>query len=265
MQTKRQQRESELHDQWAVKLDASELLVTETFESYTAFENQFILSQLGSLAGRRILDVGAGAGEASLYFAQKGAEVTAHDISKGQLEVLQEASKRLGLNIETVCGAAEELPFEDASFDIVYIGSVLHHVDFKRAVPEIKRVLKKGGTAVFIEPLTYNPVIEVYRRLADSMRTPDEVPLKKKDAVWIREQFEYSTWRHFGLSTLIVFLYIFFIERVSPNHDRYWKRVLRNAEKYRKFLKPFVKLDDGLRSVPGIKWLAWNIVIVGRK
>ena len=74
-------RETEFHDNWAVSTPVSEVTVRQCFEAPTAVENQFILQQMGSLVGKRVLDIGAGLGESSVYFALRGAEVTMVDIS----------------------------------------------------------------------------------------------------------------------------------------------------------------------------------------
>jgi ubiquinone/menaquinone biosynthesis C-methylase UbiE len=193
--TERQERERQLHDRWASGVVPDELLVEESFQAPTAQENCFILGFLGPLAGKRILDLGAGAGEASLYFASRGARVTALDISPAQLEVLSRAASTRGLAVEALAIPAEELPFPDQTFDIAYGNSVLHHVDCQRVIPEVRRVLKPGGRAAFIEPLAYNPLVRVYRRMGADIHTPDERPLRMLDIRWIMSQFRNSEHR----------------------------------------------------------------------
>jgi 2-polyprenyl-3-methyl-5-hydroxy-6-metoxy-1,4-benzoquinol methylase len=67
--------EMEFHNRWAKSIDIESLLVRESFESPSAFENHYALKELGPLAGKRILDLGCGAGESSVYFALQGADV----------------------------------------------------------------------------------------------------------------------------------------------------------------------------------------------
>ncbi len=78
-----QQREAEFHDQWANSTRIEDVLVRECFEAPTAMENQFILNRMGPLQGKRLLDIGAGLGESSVYFALKGAQVTTVDSRRG--------------------------------------------------------------------------------------------------------------------------------------------------------------------------------------
>ena len=66
-------REKEFHDDWAASKPACDALVRECFEAPTAVEKRFILSRMGSLEGKRVLDVGAGLGKPSVYLALRGA------------------------------------------------------------------------------------------------------------------------------------------------------------------------------------------------
>ena len=103
------------------------------------------------LAGRSVLEIGSGAGAHSAFFLRRGASVTAIDITPER--VAGTARKLTLLDGEGRCyqADAENLPFRDDSFDIVYSNGVLHHsVDTDRTVAEVFRVLKPGGLAVII-------------------------------------------------------------------------------------------------------------------
>src|SRR5882724_5884736 len=87
-------RETVFHDAWAAATKLDDVRVLECFEAPTALENCFILQKMGELAGKTILDIGAGLGESSVYFALKGARVTTTDISPMMVKtVLQLANK----------------------------------------------------------------------------------------------------------------------------------------------------------------------------
>jgi SAM-dependent methyltransferase len=121
---------------------------------------------LGPLrAYERSLEIGAGTGYFSLNMLQAGvvSDAVCIDISPGMLEALQENARRLELEVEAVACDAEELPFEDASFDLVFGHAVLHHLpNLDRAFGEFKRVLRPGGRLFFAgEPSRYGD------RLAD--------------------------------------------------------------------------------------------------
>jgi ubiquinone/menaquinone biosynthesis C-methylase UbiE len=105
------------------------------------------------------LEIGSGTGYFSLNLLQLGAiqSLTATDISAGMLKRLSNTAKTLGLEAETVETEAEELPFEDESFDLVFGHAVLHHIpDLDKAFAEFRRVLRPGGAIAFCgEPSRY--------------------------------------------------------------------------------------------------------------
>jgi SAM-dependent methyltransferase len=107
----------------------------------------------------RALEIGAGTGYFTLNMLRAGliGEATCSDISPGMLSTLQANAKGLGLKVKTKPADAERLPFEDASFDLVFGHAVLHHIpDLERAFAEFARVLAPGGTIVFAgEPSRY--------------------------------------------------------------------------------------------------------------
>jgi ubiquinone/menaquinone biosynthesis C-methylase UbiE len=117
---------------------------------------------LGGLDGARFrdgLEIGSGTGYFSLNLLQLGIleRLTATDISAGMLRRLADTAQTLGLEAETVATEAEQLPFEDESFDLVFGHAVLHHIpDMERALAEFKRVLRPGGAIAFCgEPSRY--------------------------------------------------------------------------------------------------------------
>lgn len=105
------------------------------------------------------LEIGAGTGYFTLNLLQLGAirRATVSDISPGMLSTLAETADRLGLAVDAVRAEAEELPFADGSFDLVFGHAVLHHIpDLDRAFAEFRRVLRPGGTIAFCgEPSRY--------------------------------------------------------------------------------------------------------------
>ncbi|MGO4300686.1 class I SAM-dependent methyltransferase [Leifsonia sp. RAF41] len=88
-----------------------------------------------------VLDLGAGTGKLAASLVDRGLEVTAVDPSPEMLRVLRE---RLP-GVRASEGAAERIPFPDASFDLVLAAQAWHWVDPERAVPEVVRVLRPGG------------------------------------------------------------------------------------------------------------------------
>ena len=261
-------REQAFHDEWAAQTPLDDIKVLEAFENITAQENRFILGLMGNLKGVSLLDIGAGLGESSVYFALQGAEVTANDISRGMLERCLALGERHGVRINTLLSSSSaEFDFGELKFDIVYGANVLHHIGvLPPFLAAVQRALRPAGRFFFFDPLTYNPAIKVYRRLATAVRTEDERPLKFSDLSYFRQAFSEVHHREFWLSTLLIFMKYFLIDRVDPNADRYWKRILREDPRLiRWWFEPLLRLDDMLLRLPLCQFLAWNIVIWGRK
>jgi len=105
------------------------------------------------------LEIGAGTGYFTLNLLQMGLieKATATDISGGMLGTLASTAERLGLEVRAVKAEAEQLPFADRSFDLVFGHAVLHHIpDPNRAFAEFNRVLRPGGVIAFCgEPSRY--------------------------------------------------------------------------------------------------------------
>ena len=259
-------KETRFHDDWARETDLSRIAVHEAFEAPTAMENQFILRQMGPLEGMRILDVGAGLGESSVYFALQGAQVTSTDISPGMVECAVKLGALHGVHVEGVVTAGEDIQVAAESFDFVYIANTIHHVTNKAALFEqIRRALKPGGRFFSFDPLAYNPVIEVYRRMATEVRTEDEAPLTFRDVDLARRYFRQVEHREFWILSLAIFLKYFLLDRVHPNQDRYWKRIFRETNQTLGWWKPLRAMDQVLTRIPLVQRLAWNMVMWGEK
>ena len=101
--------------------------------------------------GVDVLDVGCGAGSIALDVAARIApgRVCGVDLDPTQIDVARHAAARAGRHTTLFdVGSVYELPFEDATFDVVYANAVLQHVRHpERALGEMRRVLRPGGVA----------------------------------------------------------------------------------------------------------------------
>lgn len=141
-----------------------------------------VLGKLRKALGRdlptfeRSLEIGAGTGYFSLNLVQAGVVKAAvcSDISAGMMETCAANAARLGLEVETVVTDAEELPFPDASFDLVLGHAVLHHLpDLDQAFREFFRVLRPGGTLYFAgEPSEIGDRIAAYPKRGATRAAP---------------------------------------------------------------------------------------------
>jgi SAM-dependent methyltransferase len=260
-------RERRFHDEWASGTEAGKVGVRAAFEAITAPENRFILSLMGDLRGRRVLDVGSGLGEAAVYFALHGARVTATDISPQMCRLARESARGHGLEIDTVVTPVERLEVPPDGFDFVYGANLLHHVtDIDATLAAVRRALRPGGRCFFWDPLAYNPVIKLYRRMATEVRTEDEHPLRFGVLARFRRHFVEVRHREFWLTTLALFVKYFLVDRVHPNAERYWKRILdEDARRIGWWFVPLQRADALLLRLPLLRRLAWNIVIWGER
>lgn len=259
-------KERQFHDTWAAAIDVDGIRVADYFEACTAPENRFILQQLGDIRGKRLLDLGCGAGENSVYFAQQGADCVAADYSPGMVNVALKLAAANGVKIEGRTANAMALDFADNTFDIVYASNLLHHIpDPQVTLREMHRILKPGGKACFWDPLKHNPLINVYRRMATEVRTDDEMPLNINIVKEVQSLFSQTHYETFWLASLWIFLRFYLIEKVDPNQERYWKKIILEHERLSSIYWRLEAIDQKLKSVPLIKRFAWNIAVVATK
>ncbi len=101
--------------------------------------------------GKRLLEVGVGAGTDFVNWVRAGADATGVDLTEAGVGLTRERLQLEGLKAEVRVADAESLPFEDETFDIVYSWGVLMcSPDTARAVKEVHRVLKPGGRAIVL-------------------------------------------------------------------------------------------------------------------
>lgn len=267
MDAERFEKERAFHDAWADSERPENIDVRTANEACTSPEMRYITRRLGDIQGKRLLDVGCGLGEASVYFALLGADVTSSDLSPGMLAATSRLAGVYGVRVTPHLSAAEDMQLPaDARFDIIYAGNLLHHVDIDQTIARLKRHLAPDGVLVTWDPLAYNPVINVYRAIATAVRTPDEHPLKWRDINLFRQHFAQVDTQYFWLLTLAIFLIMALVQRRDPNKERFWKTVVQEGEKWRWLYRPLEVADRILLVlVPPLRLLCWNVVIIAKK
>jgi ubiquinone/menaquinone biosynthesis C-methylase UbiE len=126
---------------------------------------KYALDLLGDLRGKKVLELACGAGHGSCDLAGRGAEVCAVDLSEVGLKKtisLAGANDR-GDRVRAVLARADQLPFADESFDIVFAQNFLMHVSPREVGREMWRVLRPHGKVVVVEPLAHHPLLRIYR------------------------------------------------------------------------------------------------------
>jgi len=108
----------------------------------------------GIKAGDRVLDVACGTGDQVFHYEQKGAIATGVDRNPNMIELAERNKKRQGFNSTFHTASATELSFPDGCFDCASISLALHEMERDertKAVSEMKRVVKKKGTLIFVD------------------------------------------------------------------------------------------------------------------
>ncbi|MBI4423400.1 MAG: class I SAM-dependent methyltransferase [Elusimicrobia bacterium] len=265
-ETDRLNAEEGFHDAWASESSTEEIDIKIVNEACTAPEMRCIREALGDLKGRTLLDIGCGLGEASVYFATLGADVTSTDLSGQMLAKTQELARKNHTSVRTHKATAESLNLSrNQTFDVVYAGNLFHHVDIAQTLERVTAHIQPKGMLVSWDPVAYNPLINVYRRVATKVRTEDEHPLTMRDLQLFKDRFQQVTFRWFWLSTLLIFVIMVLVQRRNPNKERYWKAVLYEGEKWRWLYAPLERLDGVLlRLFPFLRRYCWNVVVIAQ-
>ncbi len=168
------------------------------------------LDLLEPLNGKITLDLGAGHGWAAMELTSRGAIVFGTDLSLGYCTEAKNRHDRFGCSTPFFQADAERLPLANASVERLWGNAILHHLDTKAAINEVRRILAPRGMAVFCEPWGGNPLITLARKwlpYPGKERTRDETPWSNANLkLWLLafpnhkvESFEFiSALRRFG-------------------------------------------------------------------
>jgi ubiquinone/menaquinone biosynthesis C-methylase UbiE len=133
------------------------------------------LASLAPAPGARALDVATGGGHTALCAARMGWKVTAGDVSEKMLAGAKRMLHAAGLPLETLRFAAEEIPFADATFDLVTVRVAPHHFSSpEKFVGEAARVLRPGGHFLLIDGCVPDddPETEAWLHQVEKWRDP---------------------------------------------------------------------------------------------
>jgi SAM-dependent methyltransferase len=197
--------------------------------------------------GKRVLDVGCGAGTDLARFARGGALVTGVDLSSSAIALARQNFAQQALHGEFREADGEQLPFEAGTFDFVFAHGVVQYTpNARRLVGECRRVLKPDGEAVF----------QVYNRLSwlNALSKLMKVPLEHEDAPVLRK---YSVAEFRDL--LEGFRHVRVVEERFPVTSRLhkgWKGLLFNTF----FVGTFNALPRRL-----VKRFGWHLLAFCRK
>jgi SAM-dependent methyltransferase len=242
----RKRKESEFHDKMrdAKRIEAVGRDQYEEFFSNHRFYRTATLSReyffnwvTRNSLGKTVLDFACGDGDVALRAAAAGARLAIGiDISEVSVENARRAAAERGLSERTffLRGDCENTGLPADSVDVVVCAGVLHHLDVRRAFPEIERILAPGGRVIAFEALDYNPLIKLYRNRNAHQRTEWEKAhiLSLKEVRLARQYFGLGEVRYFHLASIAGV----WLPRLLP---------LLNG------------VDRALTRIPGVQLMAW--------
>ena len=188
------------------------------------------IAGFNKLKGKKVLEIGCGVGTDGVEFARSGAYYTGIDASLNSLELAKKNFEFNDLRPNLQLADAEALPFPDNAFDFIYSWGVLHHTpDMVKAINEVYRVLKPGGSFCvmlynryslvglqlyfFYGLLRLNPFISLNRLFYEHHESPGTKAITDKEA-----RLFFKDFRNIEVKNIVTPYDI----RISHNH--YWPK-----------------------------------------
>jgi ubiquinone/menaquinone biosynthesis C-methylase UbiE len=210
----------EIQDYWTDRSESYSGTVLDDIREGLADNWMSLLRERMPEGRLKILDIGTGPGFFPMMLGKDGHDVTGIDFSKGMLEVAAENCKAAGVECDLIFMNAEELEFEDETFDMIVSRNVwwtLPHPD--KAYEGAMRVLKKGGR-IFIfdgesngrkaayrpenpteEEIRKHPYLK-YKIPEEMLRRYDEIHKILPLQTMARPEWDISVLRRFGISSV---------------------------------------------------------------
>lgn len=219
------------------------------FYSYKR-EAKVIQSIVATFEGKEVLEIGSHSWLQWIKGKASPKKLTCINISQGQLNEGSKNASKVAFETDFHLMDANELTFADESFDVVYGGAILHHLDIEKSIGHIHRVLRPGGIIMFTEPLNMNPIYKIYRKLHPRERTPDEHALIASDFKLIRKKF---TFQHYFFDFFSVFTGFIALKIYGDKNYDNWINKLGYS------------LDVIMSKIPFLHFLFARVIIYGKK
>lgn len=195
-------REAAIHDEHSLDRTRIRKLRRHAFYYSYKKEKELMPDLISQMEGKNVLELGSHSWIQWLVGNNVSPEkYTGINISQRELDKGIDYSDKVAFPTEFHLMDANRLTFEDESFDVVFGGAILHHLDIERTLKGVHRVLKPGGRILFLEPMNMNPFYKIYRKLTPKERTPDEHALVAKDFKVMKGLF---TFEHYFFDFLSV-------------------------------------------------------------
>lgn len=192
-------------------------------------------------ARAKALDLATGAGHTGLFLASRGFDVTLADLAQPMLERAARTAAERGLSVQTRQHAAEQLPYPDASFDLVTCRVAAHHFSSpENFVRETARVLKPGGYFLLIDGTVEDgqPEAEAWAHSVEKFRDPSHNRLLTPD-----------TWSNFCRSNNLTVRHVMIAPFKQPDLNWYFEAAATSPENRAKVLELVANAPESARKL----------------
>ena len=213
---------------------------------------EYILPKMGTLDGKKVLELGTGTGGTATLLAKRGASVIGIDLLPFRIaEAQARASEHdVAESVNFALMDAMHLAFPDNTFDFIISKSVLVFTEHARTAKECSRVLKPGGKAIFIENMRYHPMVWLYRRMFLKYSAKLRY-FSIRDVETVGAEFENLEHREFHLSAVGAL---------------FWQKCIAIPTLYRISLRLLKAIDAFLlKCFPFLKRFCWITAMVCHK
>jgi SAM-dependent methyltransferase len=204
---------------------------------------EVVLERVGVQPGETLLDVATGTGNVAIPAAALGAEVTGLDLTPELLRVAEQRAVDAGVDVHFLEGDAEELPFEDDSFDrVTSCFGVIFAPRHERSASELSRVARPGATIAFSGWTPEGLNGQMFRTVGSYMPPPP--PELSSPLMWGNEQHVRSLFDPAGAELTCERRTVTFTHDSAESWVAYNERVLGPTIMAKAALEPQGKWDE---------------------
>ena len=234
------------------RADAVETNLLLWWEDFYVPVFKYILPKMGTLEGKKVLELGTGTGGTATLLAKRGASVIGIDLLPFRLaEAKARASEHeVAESVDFALMDAMHLAFPDNTFDFIISKSVLVFTEHAQTAKECYRVLKPGGKAIFIENMRYHPMAWLYRKIFLKYSSKLRY-FSIRDVETVGAEFENLEHREFHLSAVGAL---------------FWQKCIPIPMFYRWTLRLLKAIDlSVLKCLPFFKRFCWITAMICQK